>query len=235
MASDQAPDPAADPTTGSLAPLRVALVQADATVGDLAGNAEIVRQRTRTAAEAGARLVVFPEMFLTGYPVEDLSLRKSFIEASREHLTALAEHLAADGLGGTTVVVGYLDRAADGQDRLGRPRHSPQNAAAVLRDGEVVARYAKHHLPELRGVRRVPLLRPWRAPRCVVDVAAVDGRPRDLRGPVAGGWAGHVGPRRRRRPARGASTARPTSATRTTPGSTCVVDELARRACRWPT
>ncbi|MCU0274574.1 MAG: NAD+ synthase, partial [Acidimicrobiales bacterium] len=170
MASDQAPDPAADPTTGSNAPLRVALVQSDATVGDLRGNLEIVRQRTRAAADAGARLVVFPEMFLTGYPVEDLALRKSFIEASREHLSALAQHLAADGLGGTTVVVGYLDRAADGQDRLGRPRHSPQNAAAVLRDGDVVARYAKHHLPNYGVFDEFRYFVPGSSP-CTFDVA----------------------------------------------------------------
>ncbi|MCZ3385472.1 MAG: NAD+ synthase, partial [Actinomycetia bacterium] len=128
-------------------PWRVALVQENATVGDLAGNAALVLARTQEAADAGAQLVVFPEMFLTGYPVEDLALRKSFIEASQNALLLLAARLGAAGLGDTTVVVGYLDSDVDGPDRLGRPRHSPQNAAAVLVNGSVAARYAKHHLP----------------------------------------------------------------------------------------
>ncbi|MCZ3387805.1 MAG: NAD+ synthase [Actinomycetia bacterium] len=128
-------------------PWRIALVQENATVGDIAGNAELVLTRTQEAAEAGARLVVFPEMFLTGYPVEDLALRKSFIEASQQTLAALAVRLEAAGLAETMVIVGYLDTDVDGSDRPGRPRHSPQNAAAALRSGVVVARYAKHHLP----------------------------------------------------------------------------------------
>jgi NAD+ synthase (glutamine-hydrolysing) len=128
-------------------PLRLALVQENATVGDLTGNANLVMERSAQACAAGADLVVFPEMFLTGYPVEDLALRKSFIVASQQAMDALAVRLKAEGLGAVTVVVGYLDSADDHVDRLGRPRHSPQNAAAVVRDGQVIARYAKHHLP----------------------------------------------------------------------------------------
>jgi NAD+ synthase (glutamine-hydrolysing) len=86
-------------------------------------------------------------MFLTGYPVEDLALRKSFIDASRQVLRSLAAQLDAEGLGDVLVVVGYLDSAPDHVDRLGRPRHSPQNSAAVIRGGSVQATYAKHHLP----------------------------------------------------------------------------------------
>jgi NAD+ synthase (glutamine-hydrolysing) len=128
-------------------PWRFALVQENATVGDLAGNADLVLTRTGEAVDAGASLVVFPEMFLTGYPVEDLALRKSFIEASQSSLLGLAQQLDTAGLGGTAVVVGYLDSDVDHVDRLGRPRHSPQNGAAVLQAGGVAARYAKHHLP----------------------------------------------------------------------------------------
>lgn len=127
--------------------LRLALVQENPTVGDFSGNTELVLQRTEDAVAEGAELVVFPEMFLTGYPVEDLALRKSFIAASQQEILSLARRLATAGLGSTTVVVGYLDSANDHVDRLGRPRHSPQNAAAVIRGGEVIARYAKHHLP----------------------------------------------------------------------------------------
>jgi predicted amidohydrolase len=78
--------------------LRIALAQVDATVGDLAGNADLVLDWTRRAASQGARIVVFPEMMLTGYPVEDLALRASFVEASIRALAQLAERLAAEGL-----------------------------------------------------------------------------------------------------------------------------------------
>ncbi|WP_418956722.1 NAD+ synthase [Streptomyces tritici] len=127
--------------------LRLALNQIDSTVGDLAGNAEAIVRWTRHSAEQGAHLVAFPEMVLTGYPVEDLALRPSFVEASRDALRALAARLAAEGLGELPVVVGYLDRSEQDRPRLGRPAGSPQNAAAVLHRGEVALRFAKHHLP----------------------------------------------------------------------------------------
>ncbi|MEU8520266.1 NAD+ synthase [Streptomyces sp. NBC_01216] len=127
--------------------LRLALNQIDSTVGDLAGNAGAIVHWTRHAAGQGAHLVAFPEMVLTGYPVEDLALRSSFVEASRDALRALAGRLAAEGLGELPVIVGYLDRSEQDRPRLGRPAGSPENAAAVLHRGEVVLRFAKHHLP----------------------------------------------------------------------------------------
>lgn len=130
-----------------MAQLRLALAQVNATVGDLVGNAEMVRLWTAKAAEAGAHLVAFPEMALTGYPVEDLALRTSFVDASRTALSRLAADLDADGLGDLPVVVGYLDRAAAGAVDTDPSRELPQNCAAVLHRGSVVARYAKHHLP----------------------------------------------------------------------------------------
>lgn len=127
--------------------LRLALNQIDAHVGDIAANADSVVHWTRHCAEQGAHLVAFPEMMLTGYPVEDLALRESFVEASRAGLRALAARLAEEGFGDLPVVVGYLDRSDGAAPRLGRPAGSPQNAAAVLHGGEVVLRFAKHHLP----------------------------------------------------------------------------------------
>ncbi|WP_189535604.1 NAD+ synthase [Streptomyces roseolilacinus] len=127
--------------------LRLALNQVDSTVGDLAGNAETIVHWTRHAAEQGAHLVVFPEMALTGYPVEDLALRSSFVEASRARLRALAARLAAEGFGDLPVVVGYLDRCERAQPRYGQPAGAPQNAAAVLHGGGVALTFAKHHLP----------------------------------------------------------------------------------------
>jgi NAD+ synthase (glutamine-hydrolysing) len=128
--------------------LRIALAQVNATVGDLAGNAAIVHGYTRRAAEAGAHLVAFPEMMLTGYPVEDLTFRESFVSASRNWLERLAADLDTDGLGGIAAVVGYLD--ADGPARLGADAaatRGPRDALALLFGGRVVARYYKHHLP----------------------------------------------------------------------------------------
>ncbi|HET7312269.1 MAG TPA: NAD+ synthase [Mycobacteriales bacterium] len=130
-----------------MAQLRLALAQIDLTVGDLAGNAAAVAQWTRHAAEQGAHLVLFPEMALTGYPPEDLVLRRSFVDASRSALERLAGDLAAQGLRDIAVVVGYLDACPDAAPRLGRPAGEPQNAAAFIHGGRVVARYAKHHLP----------------------------------------------------------------------------------------
>ena len=131
-----------------MAQLRVALAQINPVVGDLDGNAEQVLRWARDAADRGAHLVAFPEMALTGYPVEDLALRRSFVDASRQTLDALAARLATEGLGELVVVVGYLDGAApDTVAVLGTPKGAPQNAAAVVHRGRVAARYAKHHLP----------------------------------------------------------------------------------------
>jgi NAD+ synthase (glutamine-hydrolysing) len=128
--------------------LRLALAQVNPTVGDLSGNAAMVREWSRAAADSGAQLVAFPEMMLTGYPVEDLVFRESFVAASIAALERLAADLAADGLGDLPVVVGYLD--ADGPARISaeaEPGRGPRDALALLHGGQVAARYYKHHLP----------------------------------------------------------------------------------------
>ncbi len=127
--------------------LRIALAQVNPTVGDLEGNARIVVEWTRRAAEAGAGLVVFPEMMITGYPVEDLALRASFVDASIATVLATAELLAIERLGGIAVVTGYLDRREGAAPRLGLPAGAPLDAAALLYDGAIAATSAKHHLP----------------------------------------------------------------------------------------
>jgi NAD+ synthase (glutamine-hydrolysing) len=126
--------------------LRIALAQVNPTVGDLAGNADIVVARTREAHERGAHLVVFPEMMLTGYPIEDLALRASLIEASRAEMDALAARLAEEGLGELVAIVGFLDQAQGVEPGFGIPKNAPQNAVAVVHQGRIVARQAKHHL-----------------------------------------------------------------------------------------
>jgi NAD+ synthase (glutamine-hydrolysing) len=113
--------------------LRVALAQVNPTVGDLVANAALVRENFKTAQDAGAHIVVFPEMVLTGYPVEDLALRPSFQLASQSALAELAGQLT----GRCVAIVGYLDQV----------NGAPQNMVAVISDGKVAARYAKCHLP----------------------------------------------------------------------------------------
>ena len=113
--------------------LRVALAQVNPTVGDLVANAALVRTSFETAQDAGAHIVVFPEMVLTGYPVEDLALRPSFQLASQRALAELAKTLT----GKTVAIVGYLDQV----------NGAPQNMVAVISNGVVAARYAKCHLP----------------------------------------------------------------------------------------
>ncbi|HLK02601.1 MAG TPA: NAD+ synthase [Streptosporangiaceae bacterium] len=123
------------------------MAQVNATVGDLSGNAELIVTWTRKAAAQGARIVVFPEMALTGYPVEDLALRKSFVDASISALHDVAARLDAEGLGGIAVVAGYLDRRTGLAPRTGVPAGAPLDAAALLHGGQVVITSAKHHLP----------------------------------------------------------------------------------------
>ncbi|HEY3682794.1 MAG TPA: NAD+ synthase [Streptosporangiaceae bacterium] len=130
-----------------MAQLRIALAQVNATVGDLDGNADLVVEWSRRAYDSGAHLVAFPEMALTGYPVEDLALRASFVAASRDRLESVAGRLADAGLGDLAVVVGYLDRRAEAAPRVGRPAGAPQDAVATLYGGRVATRSAKHHLP----------------------------------------------------------------------------------------
>ena len=110
--------------------LRVALAQINPTVGDLAGNAGLIAAAVTTAKDHGANLIVFPEMIVTGYPVEDLALRPSFQAAS---IRAVQE-IAASITGDIVAIVGYLDQG-------------PKNAVAVIHDGKIRATYVKRHLP----------------------------------------------------------------------------------------
>ena len=130
-----------------MAKLRIALAQVNSTVGDLAGNSQTIVEWTRRAAGRGADLELFPEMMLTGYPVEDLALRDSFVDASISMLNDLAGRLADAGLGGIAVITGYLGRQAGLAPRTGQPASAALDAAALLHGGDVVVTTAKHHLP----------------------------------------------------------------------------------------
>jgi NAD+ synthase (glutamine-hydrolysing) len=110
--------------------LSVALAQINPTVGDLNGNSALIMNSVAEAKKAGAHIIVFPEMIVTGYPVEDLALRPSFQDAS----IAAVEKIASQISGDIVAVVGYLDRG-------------PQNAVALIHEGKIKARYVKRHLP----------------------------------------------------------------------------------------
>ncbi|MFN4000835.1 NAD+ synthase [Microcella sp.] len=129
--------------------LRLALAQSNPIVGDLAGNAEQIVAAARSAAAQGADLLALGEMALTGYPIEDLASRPSFLVDAGRAVTALAARLEAEGLGALPVIVGHPD--GPHEPRLLGTSNAPtaiaQNCASVLQGGRVVARYAKHHLP----------------------------------------------------------------------------------------
>jgi NAD+ synthase (glutamine-hydrolysing) len=111
--------------------MRIALAQVNSTVGDLAGNARLVVQWIDRARRAGADLVAFPELVLTGYPPEDLVLKPSFVRDNMEQLEAVAR--AATDI---SVVVGFVDQDGD-----------IFNAAAFLQEGEIKAVFHKVFLP----------------------------------------------------------------------------------------
>jgi len=111
--------------------LRIALAQVNATVGDLDGNAALVLRDVTAAREAGADLVVFPELTLTGYPPEDLLLRPQFIADNLSVLDHVARKVKE-----TAAVVGFVDRQDD-----------VYNAAAFIHNGRIVAKQHKTYLP----------------------------------------------------------------------------------------
>ena len=132
--------------------LRLALAQMNPVVGAVDANTDAVVEQAREAHAAGAHVLVTPEMAITGYPIEDLAYRATFIAASRAAVAGLATRLDEEGLGDLVLVVGHLDTAkeetlANVPDRLGIPANQPTNSASVVTGGEVVVRYDKHHLP----------------------------------------------------------------------------------------
>ena len=111
--------------------VRVALAQVNPTVGAIEANARLVIDWMGRARAAGADVVAFPELVLTGYPPEDLVFKPSFIETNLRALADVAAHSR-----GLTAVVGFVDK-----------RDDIFNAAAVLHDGAPVGTYHKQYLP----------------------------------------------------------------------------------------
>jgi NAD+ synthase (glutamine-hydrolysing) len=120
------------------AQIRIALAQINPTLGDLAANADLISKYASDAANAGAVVVVYPEMIVTGYPVEDLATRSSFRSASINSVNNIAKRVSDEGNGDLTLLVGYLGESE---------AREPQNCVAVIHKGAIVATYIKHHLP----------------------------------------------------------------------------------------
>ena len=129
------------------AQIRIALAQVDPTVGDVEGNARLAGEAITDAREAGAQLVVLPELCLSGYPPEDLLLRRDFLVAVEEALRALAAD--TDGI---VALVGFPERIEREARRRPNPIIDPVsppafNSLAVLADGAVASVYRKMRLP----------------------------------------------------------------------------------------
>jgi NAD+ synthase (glutamine-hydrolysing) len=114
--------------------LRIALAQINSTVGDLEGNLRLILADLARAAQAGADLVCFPELALTGYPPEDLLLKPGFVADNLRALDTLVQRSA--DYPALTIVVGFVDRQVD-----------IYNAAAIIHNGRLAGTYYKQYLP----------------------------------------------------------------------------------------
>lgn len=140
--------------------VRFALAQTNSLVGDCKGNAEGLLAMAGRARDAGAALMLTPELSLCGYPPEDLVLRSEFLEACREELAGLARRLSEAGC--PPALIGFPEES-DGRI---------YNAAALLKEGRIAAIYRKHCLPEY-GVFDEPRLFSEGAGPLVIDVDGV--------------------------------------------------------------
>ncbi|MDP1956355.1 MAG: NAD+ synthase [Polaromonas sp.] len=127
--------------------LKICVAQLNYCVGDMPGNAQKIIDAARSAYADGVRLLLTPEMAICGYAAEDLFLRRSFIEACDDAVNLIAHELA--GLKGLTVVVGTPTHGDSGKGLRTKSVEVQQrhNAARVLREGAVIATYAKRELP----------------------------------------------------------------------------------------
>src|SRR4030042_2757868 len=111
--------------------LRIALAQINSTVGDLEGNASKIINYIKKAKKAGAQVVAFPELAITGYPPEDLLLKTRFIEDNLDALKKVRENV-----GDIVAVVGFVDK-----------RDDIYNAAAIISNKRLIDTYHKMYLP----------------------------------------------------------------------------------------
>jgi NAD+ synthase (glutamine-hydrolysing) len=151
-------------------PLKICVLQLNYCVGDMPGNAQKIIDAATKAHASGAQLVVTPELAICGYAAEDLFLRTSFIQACNDAVKQVAHALA--GLKGLTVVVGAPTMAGDGLRTKSVAVQQRHNAAQVLRDGQVLATYAKRELPNYQVFDERRYFTPGSTP-CVFEAEGV--------------------------------------------------------------
>jgi NAD+ synthase (glutamine-hydrolysing) len=138
-------------------PFFIALSQSNPVLGDLTKNAQLILDDAKNSNAKGAKLLVTPELSLTGYPPEDLLLRDAFIQAVDRQLNQLAQDLAS--YPNLRVLVGHPQRTSAGL----------QNMASVLFGGKVIASYAKQKLPNHEVFDEVRYFEPGND-ACVIDI-----------------------------------------------------------------
>lgn len=124
--------------------VRLALAQTNPTVGAIQANLKEILEQVTKAQQGGADIVVFGEMAITGYPIEDLASRESFILEAELAVKALASKISELGYHELAVVIGH-PAMASAQEQTGWA--IAKNCASVIRGGKVIGSYAKHHLP----------------------------------------------------------------------------------------
>ncbi|MFM6962007.1 MAG: NAD+ synthase [Polynucleobacter victoriensis] len=138
-------------------PFFIALSQSNPVLGDLPKNADLIAKAAQQASAKGAKLLLTPELSLTGYPPEDLLLRDAFIQAVDQQLALLTKTLAV--YPDLRVIVGHPKRTDAGL----------QNVASVLYRGEIVASYAKQKLPNHEVFDEVRYFVPGTEP-CIFEI-----------------------------------------------------------------
>ena len=126
-----------------MAKVRLALAQTNPVVGNIVGNLQHCLAVVREAAAHNANMILFGEMVVTGYPIEDLATRKAFVADAEKAVADFAKDLQNQGLGHIAVIVGHPALAR----KTSNGWAIAQNSASVLLNGNVLGRYDKHHLP----------------------------------------------------------------------------------------
>ena len=164
-----------------MAKLRVALCQINSVVGDITANTDRILAGLAAAERSGCHAAVFPELAITGYPPEDLVLKRRFVEDSRRAM----EHIAAH-TGSCTAVVGFVD-GADGC----------WNAAGIAADGHLLGVYHKRELPNYGVFDERRYFQSGAGELSPHDIAGVSVGVLHLRGRLGRGWADEPVGRRR--------------------------------------
>lgn len=148
--------------------LRIAGAQVNVVVGDIDGNLRIILEAMERAEEAEADVLLLPELAITGYPPEDLLLRRSFVDQNIEALRQIAQASET-----TAVVVGFVDRVDGDRHKDDSVERGLANAAAVLADGGIRGIYHKVLLPNYGVFDEARYFAPGRVPEKLWGIGGV--------------------------------------------------------------